>query len=206
LNFKIFAPFKRWLMSFNSINPAHVFLKNYCRGEVIDIGANIGNYSKYFIKHGAKVYAFEPTINTFNILKSNIKNAECFNVLLGNSIGKTKFYYSGTSGENSAIPQDELTQETEVFQTKLDEYKFKRITLIKIDTQGMDYEVLLGAVNTIKEHKPAILLECWEKGLNARGYSVKNIYDFMSVLGYTGKKVYDCGDYHDMFYQWAHNK
>lgn len=202
LNFKIFVSFKRLLMSFNPINPAHEFLKNYCHGEVIDVGANLGNYSKYFMKYGAKVYSFEPTKETFEILKSKLKNAECFNVLIGNQIGPTKFYYNGTSGENSVIAQD-LMLETEVFQTKLDEYKFNDVSLIKIDVQGMDYEVLLGAERTIRKFKPAILIECWEVGLNSRGYSVKNIYDFMSELGYEGEMVYDCGTYHDMFYKFS---
>lgn len=203
LNFKVFTPIKRWLMSFNSINPAHAFLRNYCKGEVIDVGANIGNYSTYFLKHGATVHAFEPTPETFKVLESKLKNkdAKCYNVLVGNSIGKTKFYFTGTSGENSAIPQKELTQEIELNQTKLDEYNFNNVSLIKIDVQGMDYEVLLGANKTISKHKPAILIECWEEGLKSRGYSVKHIYDFMSNVGYTGEKVYDCGNYHDMFFR-----
>ena len=203
LNFRIFAPFKQWLMSFNSINPAHAFLKNYCNGEVIDVGANIGNYSSYFLKNGARVHAFEPTPETFKLLKSKLKNKNvvCYNVLVGNSIGKTKFYFSGTSGENSAIPQKELTHEIELYQTKLDEYNFVNVSLIKIDVQAMDFEVLLGAVKTLEKHKPSILIECWEEGLKARGYSVKHINDFMAACGYMGEKVYDCGNYHDMFFR-----
>ena len=40
------------------------------------------------------------------------------------------------------------------FQKKRNKYQFKRIDFIKIDTEGHEFEVLVGAVKTIKKFKP----------------------------------------------------
>lgn len=39
---------------------------------VVDIGANVGIYTLHALKAGAEVYAFEPTPETFNILRHNV--------------------------------------------------------------------------------------------------------------------------------------
>lgn len=49
-------------------------IKKYVRGHVLDIGANIGNHTLYFIREcrAEFVSAFEPIEGTYNILKKNI--------------------------------------------------------------------------------------------------------------------------------------
>jgi FkbM family methyltransferase len=41
-------------------------------------------------------------------------------------------------------------------------YKFKNVGVIKIDVEGFEYFVLLGAHNIIFEYKPIILIEIWD--------------------------------------------
>ena len=41
----------------------------------------------------------------------------------------------------------------------LDYFKLTNVSLIKIDTDGMDEEVIKGAMNTIKKYKPVIIVE-----------------------------------------------
>ena len=52
------------------------------KGVILDIGANIGNHTLAFSKISKKVYAFEPNIFVFELLKINtkrLKNVEIFN-------------------------------------------------------------------------------------------------------------------------------
>ena len=42
---------------------------------------------------------------------------------------------------------------------RLDSFTFEKIALIKIDVEGMELSVLNGALETIKQHRPYVLLE-----------------------------------------------
>jgi len=65
----------------------------------------------------------------------------------------------------------------------------------------MDYEVLLGAEETIKRCKPAILIEIWKDELKRR-YFGKDVEALMYKLGYDRSRVvYNCDTYRDIFYQ-----
>jgi hypothetical protein len=65
------------------------------------------------------------------------------------------------------------------FQTKtLDSFNFDRIDLLKIDVEGFEYDVLNGAVNTIRRLKPKIILETHSKELRQK------CDDFLKKAGY----------------------
>ena len=58
--------------------PSHVNKNDIC----IDLGANIGNASLVmWIKGASKIYALEPNLEAFNVLKENIKGIENINAL-----------------------------------------------------------------------------------------------------------------------------
>ena len=75
----------------------------------------------------------------------------------------------------------------------LDSYQFENISVIKIDTENMEYDVLKGAIETIKKYKPAILIELWSTSEHSRQrfknnmITPNNVYQtftFLSELGY----------------------
>ena len=63
----------------------------------------------------------------------------------------------------------------------LDSYSFKRVDLLKIDVEGFELDVLLGAENTIRQFKPRIIIETHSKELR------KKCHAFLSSLGYSLK-------------------
>ena len=187
-------------MSFNLINPDHKFLKKYCTGEVIDVGAHIGDYSKFFSRYAKKVHAFEPTESSYKLLLKNTgKKVFCHSVALGKEDMVINFYTDGISACNSGVPLEGFNK-TSVMQARLDYFEFSNISLIKIDAEGMDYEVLLGGEKTIQRNRPAIFVEVKPSALVKRGYSSKDIYDFMKKNNYTTKKIDYCyeGDSYDL--------
>ena len=63
---------------------------------VIDCGANVGNYTNMFASTGAKVYAFEPDPNAFEVLKESTKsnfNIKIYQKAVGIKEEKLKLYF-----------------------------------------------------------------------------------------------------------------
>lgn len=66
-----------------------------------------------------------------------------------------------------------------------------RVSLIKIDVEGRELEVLRGAEQTIRKHKPAIFYEVNHEWLKRAGASEVAIRQFLLDLGYTWFHVLD---------------
>ena len=124
---------------------------------IFDIGANIGINSVFLAKifPKASIYSFEPLIDNFEILKKNTseyKNIEVFNFGLGSINGSFKVYLSEDDenfGGVSFFPKEEghrsepYTQ-CEVKNTNdvIKQLGINCIDLIKIDTEGAEYDIL----------------------------------------------------------------
>lgn len=144
---------------------------------VIDVGANYGDSSIWWSKKfGARVIAFEPLKNVFNVLEENIKlndvDVTAYNLALGN--GEE---ISGSSDGNMLSAGGEIKMKAE----KLDSYSFERVDILKIDVEGFEHDVLLGAERTIKRFKPKIIIETHSKDLR------KKCHGFLTFLGYSLK-------------------
>jgi FkbM family methyltransferase len=137
-----------------------VTLANEKKGLVLDIGANIGNISQALISAGHEVIAFEPQPEVFELLKLNCPSATVHNVALGATsaimqIPKIDYSKKGNFGGVSMGSGMGLVVEIRT----LDSYNFHNVSLIKIDVEGFEEQVLLGARETIAASKPIIYLE-----------------------------------------------
>lgn len=120
-------------------------------GVVVDIGANIGSFSIYSAAKGATVYAVEPEPNNLQELKNNIdlNNMQDQVYVLPYGISD----YKGTAvisdmGGGSTI-KDESVNGTEIEVMSLDImfdlYHIKEVDVLKIDVEGSEVEIILGA-------------------------------------------------------------
>jgi len=137
-----------------------VALANEKKGLVLDIGANIGNISQALISAGHEVVAFEPQPEVCELLRLNCPSAVVHNLAVGatNSIvqiPKIDYSQSGNFGGVSIDSGIGLVIEVRT----LDSYKLNDVSLIKIDVEGFEEQVLLGAQETIARSKPIIYLE-----------------------------------------------
>lgn len=174
---------------------------------VLDIGANTGMMS-LAVQHGL-VYAFEPTIETFDVLKTNaiISNEITkFNkviIPINRAVGSTNDGYvvryaiirrirepNVLSTLNnlpwSGMNKVQLDSSSNLKMTKLDDEldRFKNVKLIKIDTEGMDLEVLIGATKLLDRDHPVIITEdinATEPVLVEKGYKVINKIGINSI-------------------------
>ena len=172
----------------------------------IDIGANVGVYSVLLSgEKKANSIAFEPIPDTFRILESNVKlnNLENFvnlyNCGLGNEKKKVKFVSDldvskHVSSDQNIIGENIITVDI----LTLNDLNISNPTLIKIDVEGFELEVLKGA-NKILEAKGliAIIIE-----LNGSGekYGIKDIdvHNYLLEFGFQpvsynpfNRKLYD---------------
>ena len=131
----------------------------------LDVGANTGLMSLAVQK--GKVFAFEPTPSTFEILKNNTIINEWKNITpVNEAVYDKKINYvisfavingKPWSGMNK-IQQDKDGKKETIF---LDDYmvNIKNIRLIKIDTETCDLEVLKGASKILDRDSPILITE-----------------------------------------------
>lgn len=129
---------------------------------VFDVGANRGDYTKLLIAHGykGKIYCFEPhPINFKNLsLLSDQNQIEKFEIALSDTTGVLPIYdYSSSDGsEHASLVKGVIEQvhhstaiahqvRVDTIDNFLMEKKIGRIGLLKIDTEGNEYNVLRGA-------------------------------------------------------------
>lgn len=147
----------------------YIYKNHQNQKNIIDIGANIGNHSLFFsefIKHD-KIYCFEPYYENVEILKENMKdkNCEIFDVALSDVNGE-KILYNSQKGNNGGFSLECYTVDTPSYKVldsvnvrTLDSYNLDNVTMIKIDVESHELQVLNGSVDTINRNKPIIFLE-----------------------------------------------
>ncbi|MHB1245451.1 MAG: FkbM family methyltransferase [Sulfuriferula sp.] len=141
---------------------------------VVDVGAFIGTHTRAFsqmVGKNGKVIAFEPRHDTVAYLIENAKLASDGNVCVINSgLGATEkiltvsFAQTDSKANYGARTLEEKNSQDdcgEVVTIKtLDACQLDRLEFIKIDVEGMELDVLKGAVGTIERCKPVIFAEC----------------------------------------------
>jgi FkbM family methyltransferase len=159
----------------------------------IDIGANLGHILMEIVAAApkGKHFAFEPIPDLYDSLKKKFsKNTTVYNIALSSKKGATSFNYypgrpavSGFRERNSQIGQEPtlLTVEME----KLDDLipENIQIDLVKIDVEGAEYEVLLGAKKVLQKNKPIVLFECGLGGADIYGTTPEDIFDLFAECG-----------------------
>jgi len=146
---------------------------------VIDVGANIGTHTIFFAKKCNKgnVIAIEPQIYIFEMLAANILINGCYNVIPVNA---------GAASEPGAIKMVNIDpfqgEKVNYGEFKLNSGAKKGVntnlialdsyvdlepfTLIKLDVEGYEVDVLNGATNLLEKHKPFLYIEFNNKGGN----------------------------------------
>ena len=161
-----------------------------------DVGANIGLYSWLCRKLSSnrKILAFEPDPKNFELLQmtkenSKIENINLFNIALSNRMETVSFQQDTLTSATGMISDGQtpwiekyLGQETNSIQVNtdyLDNKTFKRQdpSLIKIDVEGHELEVLRGGEKKLSQCKPLLLIESFPPNLD-------RVVNFLTKLGY----------------------
>lgn len=132
---------------------------------VIDIGAHAGSWSINLAKVAQRVYSYEPIHGETlakNVAESGHRNIIVRRLLLSKDTSeKTIWTRTDNSGDNGIdLGADHNRKPIQMHSTTLDMQEHTgRISGIKIDVQGHELAVLLGAEYTITQHHPVLCCE-----------------------------------------------
>lgn len=136
-----------------------------------DIGANRGQTIDALcsVFSNPVIHAFEPSSGTFDILEGSkySKNIHLHKMAVGSSLGELEFFNYEDSRLSSLLPMDVVKQNpfqgvalsakeivaVETVDNLLIKLNIEKLDLLKIDTQGFDYEVLKGAEKSFMSGK-----------------------------------------------------
>lgn len=141
---------------------------------IFDVGAHHGQtalaYNKLF--KTPQLFSFEPFGESYAALTNTVKgfsNIKAFNTALSNVTGEVDFHSNQSSATNSILPTHQegasiwdvnlldTVKKIKVPVTTVDDFikthNVSHVDILKIDTQGTEYLVIEGALNSIKAGK-----------------------------------------------------
>lgn len=133
-------------------------------GCFVDVGANIGSWTFWVAKQGVDVHAFEPTPSTYQILEKHSRRRPriyTYQYALGETEYDAELNICRGSGHNSLETESsDFTGRVVLVHVKtLDSWAFENVGLVKIDTEGYEYPILLGSKDTIRRCEPRLVIE-----------------------------------------------
>ncbi len=162
---------------------------------VIDVGANIGVTAllfKRFVGDQGRVYAFEPNPIIYkylqeNIALNNLSNIYLFNYAVGANKDKTHLYDGKekdafnyiTSNVNNSFVVD-----MDCLDNLLEENSIDVIQLLKVDTEGYEKFVFLGAKKILAKTN-LIIFEAIQSNCQRFNYNLKEAVDFLQKLNFS---------------------
>ena len=141
---------------------------------IIDAGGYIGDSAIVFSDYTDKnIYSFEPFLQNYNLMLKTIElnkknNIIPVNMALGNE-NKEISIYSNSDTANSGLSVETKQSDINSFENKvkmvtLDSYVKENnieVGLIKTDLEGFEQSFLKGAIETIKEQKPVLIISIY---------------------------------------------
>lgn len=190
--------YEPYLYEFLSENNISIEGKN-----VIDVGANNGQITVEFahlVGDFGKVYSFEPQRIIFqqlcgNVFINGLDNVHAFNIAIGDEDGITKiekpdYFQAGpVNFGNVHVGVNENYETVKVH--KLDTLQIENVAILKIDVQGFEKKVLIGAKETIMKNRPIIYIEIEELQLNLYGDTTESVLEVLQSLEYSWTRFND---------------
>jgi len=174
-------------------NDMAYFLRGNPSPVICDVGANEGQTVQNFklVLPSSVIHSFEPSLEVFQLLKKNIgqfDSVTAWNIGLGAEKKTMQLNENSFSTMNSFLPathetfgtvQKVTSVETEPLDCFAAANNLEVIDVLKIDTQGYEYEVLKGARDLLKNNK--IKLVYLEVTL---GWMYNDLPSLTSILSY----------------------
>jgi hypothetical protein len=156
--------------------------------DIVDVGGNIGCNALMYSDYGP-VHTFEPILH--NVLTENVNRNTLRNPVtvhpygLSNTAG-TQNMYMVQADANGLVNYGSGTVVERDNQESVGTFEFKRLddvysgtpSVMKIDVEGHEYQVILGGLETIKRSLPALYIEIFD-------FETSPIVPLLTDLGYT---------------------
>ena len=176
------------------LDSGEIFFLNYIKNKsttsitIFDVGANLGQYAllaNKIFESKCHIYSFEPVQSTYTAFVKNTKsydNITGTNKGVGEQSGSSEIFYDGPGSVQSSIVDKEFSEYSETIElTTVDDFcvanAIEKITILKLDIEGYEYNALLGAKNSLNGID-YIQFEFGHKQISNRNYLI----DFIQLL------------------------
>lgn len=170
---------------------------------VVDVGANIGYFSLMFARcvgPTGRVLSFEPVPKLAASLKRNLEINQFSHVSISSHAlsdhRATARFFAGPN-ENSGLsslrePRD-CSESFDVDLAPFDDLvpDCENVSLIKIDVEGAELQVLRGMTKLLQNQRPDILIEITDSFLRELGDSAEALQQFVAQFGYACYEIRD---------------
>lgn len=164
---------------------------------VFDVGSNKGFWADILIENVSEMHLFEPNemLLTYTKVKYDyLRNVHYNDLAVFSDNQNREFHYltdehNGLSSVFQIAEWEDLPMKhKQVHCVTLDEYckthKIEQIDFLKIDVEGADCDVILGAKNLLKDHKIRFIQIEDSEHYKYSGHTFKEIIDFVFIFGY----------------------
>ncbi len=171
------------------------FVRDYLKvkggGLFIDVGAHLGTWASWIANRTQPVLAFEPNPSLADLLRrSRIPNTEVLEFALGATTGSTELKIPFRDGlprpGNGTVTDFRLDSGQHVLSApvrirKLDDFSLEQVAAIKVDCEGGEEHVLLGAIGVIARDRPLLIVEIHHD----RSEDFIKVSELLSAFGYS---------------------
>lgn len=181
----------KWAREADRLDFDTVTLARHCKhikpgDTVVDVGACIGDNTIAYARATAgkdtgQVLAFEPNPTAFAALKRNMapfSHVQCYNMGLSNAHKQMTIALDPNAGASH------LKDGVGIQISTLDTWKLPRLAFMKIDAEGMELQILKGAIKTIERCKPVMYIEINRGALVRAGTSPEEVRTWLEHRGY----------------------
>ena len=162
------------------------------KGTFSDIGAYTGLYGIWAAKRGYKVQMFEPNPPVYermlyNMFDNNVIG-NCYNVALSDTDTHLSFYTNPKtplSSAGSLIADRKKTQQYDVSVYPYNYFATGNESVIKIDVEGGELNVLKGMDSTLMFEKPVLIIEVLDREKE------NEVVAFLKPYGYNSLGLFD---------------
>lgn len=191
-NMHLFARYI-WAKHIGTLDEEMLFVSKLLtrRRRFLDVGTHYGLYSYHFSKSFEKVDSFEPLSDlTYRLRALKRKEITVHNIALSDREGNLQFNIPIENGRK-VVSRASLEKKEGDFEVrnvdvkKLDHFGFDDVDLIKIDVEGHEASVLLGAADTLKKSAPILIVEIEQRHIG-KDKDIQDVFKLVDDLGYDG--------------------
>ena len=167
---------------------------------VVDVGAHEGYVSLWMAKivgGGGQVFSVEPNPENINFLNRNVRlnqaqNVEIIQKAISNQKNIANFYCQPDQGAWGSLNRfsyfdagKKIEVETDTIDTLFG--NLKRLNFMKVDTEGNELNVFMGAKEVLQNYKPII---CFEVSLTFWSYFERSVDSLLNLLRDYGYQLF----------------
>ncbi len=169
------------------------FVREYLKPQMtfVDIGAYEGHYTFLAASLCQRVLAFEPVPRFASGIRNCAQRDDLPVTVYGNTLYSTvqsgSIFSAGdpkTRVHHTFHPGLETDDEHTYFACTLDSFSIANADLIKMDVEGAEFDILLGAIGTIEKCRPTWVVELHPTMESIFGWPMQCIYTFFERFGY----------------------